>query len=71
MQSTKNNFQHLNMTGTSTLARLLTAPERDRSLQNSARSISVSNARQSNGEITITPITGTARKHEYSMVYII
>ena len=28
----------------------------------------MNDARQSNGEITITPIAGTVRKHEFSMV---
>lgn len=61
-----------NSSGTSsTLARLLTAPERERTLQNTTpRQMNMGgSSRQSNGEITITPIQpGTSRKQDYSMV---
>lgn len=68
---------HLNNSSgppSSTLARLLTAPER--SFQSTPRQAGMSSSMKqsskmhNNGEITITPIAGTSKKQDYSMVVI-
>lgn len=47
----------------STLARLLTAPEK-KSFQNSSRNALQQNSKvHNNGEITITPIAGSSKRH--------
>jgi hypothetical protein len=55
-------------TTSSTLARLLTAPERSFQSTPKAHANSSRDPTHNNGEITITPIAGTSKRQQFSMV---